>query len=61
MNSDSAHVTDEKGSDIHKVTAIAECTHSRMVDDVLTTSKKGIGKVYCLACHAVFDHLFIKG
>lgn len=34
---------------------ITVCTHSRMVDNVLTRSKKRTGKVRCLECGAVVD------
>ena len=31
------------------------CIHGRMIDDVLTRSKKRSGKVRCLECGAIFD------
>lgn len=31
------------------------CTHSRLIDDVLTTSGERTGKVRCLECGAIFD------
>lgn len=39
----------------HKVAAITLCTHSRMVDDVVTKNKKRTGKVRCLECGAIID------
>jgi hypothetical protein len=35
--------------------ATVRCNHSRMVDDVLTKSKKNTGKVRCLECSAIVD------
>ena len=31
------------------------CTHSRLIDDVLTLQGRKSGKVRCLECGAVFD------
>ena len=57
MHGDSVQSTDERGSHTNTATAITDCTHSRMVDSVLTTSKKRTGKLCCLECDAVFDDL----
>jgi hypothetical protein len=37
-----------------KRTKAAPCTHSRMVDDVLTTKGGKTGQLVCLECRAVF-------
>jgi hypothetical protein len=31
------------------------CTHTRLIDDVLTWNKKKTGRVRCLECRAIFD------
>jgi hypothetical protein len=31
------------------------CTHSRLIDDVLTRNGKRTGKVRCLECRTIFD------
>jgi hypothetical protein len=33
---------------------VAPCTHSRMVDDVLTTKGVKTGQLVCIECKAVF-------
>ncbi len=34
------------------------CTHSRLIDDVLTDGEKLRGKVRCLECWAVIDDFY---
>lgn len=38
-----------------RTTPTDPCAHSRMIDDVLTRSKKRTGKVRCFECQAIFD------
>ncbi len=38
-----------------RTTPTNPCTHSRVIDDVLTRGKKRTGKVRCLECGAIFD------
>lgn len=42
------------------ITLLNRCTHSRMIDDVLTRGKKRSGKVCCLECGAIFDDPHLK-
>lgn len=37
------------------VTSVAACTHSRLIDNVLTGAGKWTGKVVCRECGARFD------
>ena len=40
---------------VSQTTLVNHCTHSRIIDDVLTRSGKRTGKVRCLECSAVID------
>ena len=45
---------------VNHTTIANGCTHSRIIDDVLTRSKKRTGKVRCLECGAIFDDPYLK-
>jgi hypothetical protein len=49
-----------KGTRLHPV-AKTPCTHSRLVDDVLTKEGNKTGRLVCVECAAVFlDPMFTK-
>jgi hypothetical protein len=49
------HMIPETDPKAGRTTSNADCTHQRLIDDVLTRGGKPTGQVRCLECGTIFD------
>jgi rubrerythrin len=49
------HMIQEAAQKASRTTSNADCTHQRLIDDVLSRGGKRTGKVRCLECGTIFD------